>query len=150
MDKKKHKISPLKQRISQFIDYLGISKREFYNNTKISRGSLENISGASEDTITKLIATYGDINSHWLLTGEGDMLNTKDPPTNNSRIDQKMSVGECEYCLIKDKLINSQQEHINTLVSQLHRCQSMYDDLEKKLNRNLDNGDEGGKKRKVG
>ena len=51
-------ISPIKQRILQFVANLGISKREFYSLTGISRGTLESKTGITEDTLTKLIPTY--------------------------------------------------------------------------------------------
>lgn len=73
--------SPIKQRILLFVSGLKISKREFYNKTGISRGTLDNSAGITEDTLAKLLAIYGEINSHWLLTGDGDMLtaNTERP-----------------------------------------------------------------------
>ena len=51
-------ISPIKQRILQFVANLGISKREFYSLTGISRGTLESKTGITEDTLTKLFTTY--------------------------------------------------------------------------------------------
>ena len=45
-------ISPIKQRILQFVANLGISKREFYSLTGISRGTLESKTGITEDTLT--------------------------------------------------------------------------------------------------
>ena len=59
----------------QYIDYLGISKREFYTKTGISRGTLENLnSGITEEIMAKFIEYYPEINPAWLLTGEGKML----------------------------------------------------------------------------
>lgn len=66
--------SPIKQRILYFVDTLGISKRDFYTKTGISRGTLESNTGITEETIAKLIAIYPNINSSWLLIGEGEVL----------------------------------------------------------------------------
>jgi transcriptional regulator with XRE-family HTH domain len=64
----------IKQRILQFVDSLGVSKRSFYEKTGISRGTLEGIAGITEDTLVKFITNYTNINPTWLLTGDGDML----------------------------------------------------------------------------
>jgi hypothetical protein len=65
--------SPVKQRILQFVDTLNISKREFYLNTGISRGTLESQTGITEETITKVISKYQNISPTWLITGKGKM-----------------------------------------------------------------------------
>lgn len=87
MQLKEQKISPIKQRILQFASTLGISKREFYIKIGVSRGTLESNTGITEDIVAKFIATYPEISTDWLLTGEGDML--KNNCTNNST-----SIGE--------------------------------------------------------
>ena len=76
MQEKEQKISPIKQRILHFADTLGISKREFYAQIGVSRGTLESKTGITEDVITKFIATYPAISTEWLMTGEGKMQKT--------------------------------------------------------------------------
>ena len=65
-------ISPIKQRILQFIAELGRSKREFYSVTGISRGTLESKTGITEDTLTKLFAAFPDLSPIWIFTGKGE------------------------------------------------------------------------------
>lgn len=72
MQDKIQNISPIKQRILQFIANLGISKREFYSLTGISRGTLESKTGITEDTLTKLFATYPELSPIWIFTGKGE------------------------------------------------------------------------------
>lgn len=67
-------ISPIKNRILQYIDYKNISKYKFYRETGITRGVLDKESGISEENIAKFIAYSDDINLNWLLTGKGEML----------------------------------------------------------------------------
>ena len=74
MHEKIQKFSPIKKRILQFVDYLNISKREFYAKTGISRGTLDNNSGITEDILTKIFANFSEISPLWLITGEGSML----------------------------------------------------------------------------
>lgn len=74
MQGKEQKISPIKQRILQFAEYLGISKRDFYKAIGVSRGTLESKTGITEDVLAKFIATYPDVSIKWLITGCGDMM----------------------------------------------------------------------------
>ena len=63
----------------QFVDTLGISKRDFYAATGISRGTLESSTGITEDTIAKVFATYPDLSPMWVVLGKGEMLNNQNP-----------------------------------------------------------------------
>lgn len=84
------KISPVKQRIFAFVDHLGISKRDFYGKTGISRGTLESSTGITEETVAKFIATY-DVNIEWLITGRGEMFRTtKDASCQSDPTDKKL------------------------------------------------------------
>ena len=78
MQEKVQKISPIKQRILQFIKYLGISKREFYRKIEVSRGTLENNTGITEDILARFIAIYPNVRLEWLLNGNGEMLKKED------------------------------------------------------------------------
>ena len=73
MQEKEQKISPIKQRILRFADSLGISKREFYAQIGVSRGTLESKTGITEDVITKFLTTFPEVNAEWLMTGEGEI-----------------------------------------------------------------------------
>lgn len=106
MQDKEQKISPIKQRILQFVDTLGISKRDFYANTGISRGTLESKTGITEETITKLFAIYDNISSDWLLTGAGNMikqigLENSNSTDNSCKVDCKVS------CKVEDETPHS-------------------------------------------
>lgn len=80
MQEKEQNISPVKQRILQFVDELGISKREFYAKTNISRGTLESKTGITEDTLAKFTQTFPDISLEWLLLGNGEQKKQKISP----------------------------------------------------------------------
>lgn len=70
---KEQKISPIKQRILQYFETLNVSKRKFYEETGISRGTLESNTGITEEVMAKFIATHPEISPVWLLTGKGPM-----------------------------------------------------------------------------
>jgi repressor LexA len=71
------KIATTKERILQFIDYQGISKQFFFRETGLKRGLLDADkldSSISDIYLTKILATYPQLNPEWLLTGNGEML----------------------------------------------------------------------------
>lgn len=82
-----------------FINTLGISKRDFYLKTGISRGTLESPTGITEETITKIFAIYPDINPSWLIKGEG--YTTLDQNDSNILTGEKK--GEVKYVAIESK-----------------------------------------------
>lgn len=66
--------SLIKQNILQYIDYKGISKYKFYQESGITRGVLDQNNGMSEENTAKFLAQFPDVNPTWLLTGTGEML----------------------------------------------------------------------------
>lgn len=66
-------ISSIKTRIIEYLDFKGITKYEFYKESKITRSVLDKNSGISEDNIIKFIAYDPAINLDWLIKGEGEM-----------------------------------------------------------------------------
>lgn len=72
-----NKISPIKERILQFIEIQNITKLDFCNKTGISYSNLKGKSLFSEiggDKIVEILTTYPEISPEWLLTGKGNML----------------------------------------------------------------------------
>lgn len=78
-DVEEQKVSPIKQRILQYIETLNVSKRKFYEETGISRGTLESNTGITEEVMAKFIVTHPEISPVWLLTGKGPMTTSNIP-----------------------------------------------------------------------
>lgn len=71
------KISPIKERILQFIETMNITKSEFCKKTNISYANLKGISLKSEfggTQIAEILSIFEEISPEWLLTGRGEML----------------------------------------------------------------------------
>jgi hypothetical protein len=62
-------------RILQYINYKGISKREFYANTGLSNGFLDKASSIGSDKLEKIISAYPDLSLVFVVTGKGALLN---------------------------------------------------------------------------
>ena len=72
--------SPIKKNILQYIEYKGISKYKFYQETGITRGVLDQNNGMSEENTARFIAQYPEVSTDWLLTGKGSMLRRQSAP----------------------------------------------------------------------
>jgi hypothetical protein len=71
--------SVIKNNILKYIDYKGISKYKFYQQTGITNGILSQKNGLSEENTLKVLSCFSDVNPEWLLTGKGEMLRGVEP-----------------------------------------------------------------------
>ena len=81
-----------KERILQFIEYKGITITDFFKITGIKRGFLDTDklkSSVSDVFLTKILASFPEINPEWLIMGEGDMLRN----SKNSFTDFNVAIG---------------------------------------------------------
>ena len=77
------KISPIKRRLLQYLELKGIAKTEFCQKTNISYANLKGKSLCSEiggAQLSEILSVYKEISAHWLLTGEGNMMNDSVAP----------------------------------------------------------------------
>ena len=72
----------MNERILQFIGYLGISVSEFERNCDLSNGAVSKMGdNTRRSTINNIYNVYPQLNTDWLLTGNGDMLNSEQSPS---------------------------------------------------------------------
>ena len=65
----------VKQRLIDFIEYKGLSKNKFEKTVGLSTGYVGNMRVSIQpDKIMKIALNFPDLNTGWLLTGEGEML----------------------------------------------------------------------------
>ena len=62
------------ERIREYLDYKGITKYKFCNDLGFSNKFLDNSSNMGTDKACKILHYYPEINSEWLLTGNGAMI----------------------------------------------------------------------------
>lgn len=63
----------IKERIQQLIDYKRLSVSAFEKSVGLSNGYLRNTANISAENCAKILASYPDISSEWLLLGQGEM-----------------------------------------------------------------------------
>ncbi|MFC4746717.1 S24 family peptidase [Flavobacterium branchiicola] len=76
------------ERVREYLDYKGITKYKFCNDLGFSNKFLDNSSNMGTDKACKILHHYPDLNSEWLLTGNGTMIkeeNTSLVIMNNDR-----------------------------------------------------------------
>ena len=76
----------IKERFKEFIAYKRLTQRRFQASIGVSSSYVNGITdGIGAEVLRKLSITYPELNTDWLLTGEGEMLNPpSDNPTNQS------------------------------------------------------------------
>ena len=68
----------VKDRLLEFLAYLGIGQTKFEQLTGLSRGLVDKMSdGITTRTINKISKVYPELNIVWLQTGEGQMLKSE-------------------------------------------------------------------------
>lgn len=80
-------IETSKERLDKYLNAKGISKGEFYRDTSLKRGLIDNDKlhqELSSDKIATIIAVYDDLNLHWLISGKGDMIKRSTPNRYNT------------------------------------------------------------------
>lgn len=64
-----------KERLIKFLNYISISQRKFEESVGLSNGFVNNIGDSIRvRSLEKISSVYPDLNTAWLLTGEGSML----------------------------------------------------------------------------
>lgn len=77
--------STVKERLIKFIDYKGINKHSFEKTCGFSTGFVSNMRVSLQpNKVVSIASNFPDLNTGWLLTGEGEMLklNTNTSPIN--------------------------------------------------------------------
>ena len=101
-------MSGVKERLICFIEHKGLSKNKFEKICGLSTRYVSNISQSIQpDMVKKIALNFPELNTGWLLTGEGEMLKSETAPAPSAE----------DYL----KIIASQQETIARLASVIER-----------------------------
>ena len=94
----------VKERIKKYIESKNISIREFERNTKLNYGYINAIRVSIQPDKLKSIASYyQDLNTEWLLTGEGNMLKSTEQQSESQQdlIERLISIIESQQRTIE-------------------------------------------------
>ena len=79
-----------KEKIKHYLDFKGISKNKFYQETGFSMGFLDSGNSVGVDKAKIIINKYPDISLEWLVLGKGEMLKTEFTPGKPSTSSRKL------------------------------------------------------------
>lgn len=85
-------MTTIKERILQIADNQGLKREEFFNNLGLSYANFKGIqkkSALSSDSLVSILSKYPDVNSEWLLTGNGPMIKPLHEPIQVHDVDHK-------------------------------------------------------------
>lgn len=72
----------VKERLTEYLKYKKISKRQFEISIGVSNGYVANMRKSIQpERIESIALIYSDLNTGWLMTGEGEMIKTAQQDT---------------------------------------------------------------------
>lgn len=104
----------VKDRLSAFIEYLGLSTSAFEKICGLSNGYVRNIKGnLGGKKLEDILNKFPQLNRNWLLFGEGSMLKDSENQPQNVTIIQPEEQGMINKLFL---LVESQRKDIETLI----------------------------------
>ena len=104
----------VKDRLSAFIEYLGLSTSSFEKRCGLSNGYVRNIKGnLGGKKLEDILNEFPQLNRNWLLFGEGSMLKDSENQPQNVTIVQPEEQGMIDKLFF---LVESQRKDIETLI----------------------------------
>jgi transcriptional regulator with XRE-family HTH domain len=77
----------VKERLVKFIKYKGLSQKRFEEKVGLSNGYVNNIRRSiTVDKLQKIALCFPELNKAWLITGDGEMLNSDVTPVRHSEL----------------------------------------------------------------
>ena len=118
-----------KDRLLIFLSNLNIGQGAFEKNVGISNGYINNSKGSiGSQILNKISIKYPELNTEWILNGEGEMLkgnkavvSSPDPEYKNSKQDEIDRL---------NRLVQSQQDTIHKLTELLYERKGVQRDAE--------------------
>lgn len=116
----------MNERILLFINHLGISISEFERNCNLSNGAVSKMGdNTRRSTLDRIVKTYPQLNTIWLLTGEGNMLNetTEIAGQNMPNGNAEQAISEYETYLLPMSVMGGSLAGLPTEGTMLEQCE---------------------------
>lgn len=106
-------MASIRQRISDYLTFKGLTRYKFYKATGLSNGFLDKEGAITSDKCEIIISVYDDLNPEWLLTGKGEMLRVALPDgavLSTQKVDEIVKNRSIE--VLVDKIVALSNENI--------------------------------------
>ena len=131
--------------IKQLIDYKNISILSFEKSIGTRRTIdivIMNNSNLRSDLLTKIIETYPEINTHWLLTGKGEMLknmalakcSSEEKKVNVNKAEEYFPTFSNKESQLKKEIIACQKAHLKSQIKVIESKEETIALLKEKIN----------------
>jgi len=122
----------VKDRLKEFINFIGINIVEFERSISVSNGYVNSIAKSiGKDKIDKILEIYPNLNIEWLLTGNGEMLKKEydvqmihNPPYREPLSDDEINLYDIDAAANLQTLFENRQQNIigKIKIPDLPRC----------------------------
>lgn len=102
-----------KEKIIQYLETKGVSKRDFYKKTGLSNGFLDSGKHIGSDNLRVIVDNYPDLNLEWLVMDKGEMI--KNTTSLKENLENEMISTLKELLKSKNEQIDMLKEKIQTL-----------------------------------
>lgn len=118
----------IKQRISDFIKFKGITVKTFEERCELSNGYISSMrKGFGAEKLENVLKEFPELSRDWLLYGEGDMLSggvrQNVNGSNNHVAGRDINISSEDFSKLIDT-VNKQQEQMGRLISLLENKQN--------------------------
>ncbi|MDR3246071.1 MAG: hypothetical protein LBT50_06515 [Prevotellaceae bacterium] len=110
----------MKERLIEFLSYLGIGQVKFEESVGLSRGFVNRLTGNfTLKTLEKIAKKYPELNEDWLRTGTGEMLNGDENQPQTATVSDLMELqkGYLEMIKTSQAQLSESQSQINRLIT---------------------------------
>lgn len=103
-------------RLFKYMEYAGLNENKVRVQCGLSQGAINTAKkrnkGLGYENIAKILHVYKDLDARWLLTGEGEMLNSERSPSDSKLI---------QFLKKQNNELLEKIEQLNQVISQLNR-----------------------------
>lgn len=128
--------SAVKERLISFLKYKKIGQVKFAAMVGLSRGYVNNIVNTiGPDALSKIAVAFPDLNTAWLLTGEGEMLTGSPEKQRAAEAVDAVSIPADAWQLIRQQVADNQKrtEQMDRLIALLEQWSGRYDRMSDRL-----------------
>lgn len=117
----------VKKRILEYLERKGININQFEKSIGASKSYFRNVKNISVEVLSEICRVYPDIDTNWLLRGEGDMLKVES--TNNV-----VASGESSVAAMNSHVNTGGGQLVESLKREIELKDRMLEDKERLIN----------------